>query len=88
MAKQGFIEIEDKEPYLYRNPVTGRRHIAFRVRHNATRSPRLLAYRECVGEAMEGRRFRGQGPAQDEEEVHTAFREAAHACAQRQARGQ
>lgn len=69
------------EPYLYHNPVTGRRQVHLRERHDRTRSPRLERYRGCVGQAMEGREFRGRGGAEDEREVRAAFRQAAERCA-------
>lgn len=76
-------EVFDEEPYLYRNPVTGKRHIAFRERHDITRSPRLRFYRECVGDMTRGRRYRGMGPRGDSVAVREALSGAAVTCAQR-----
>jgi len=48
-----------------------------------TRSVRLTAYRACMHDLLAGRQFRSGSALTDLVAVQTAFREAAHTCAQR-----
>jgi len=80
-AKEGYSLAEEYEPYLYRNPVTGKRKLVLRERHDVTHSSRLAAYRDCMSEELRGARYRGHGAAEDEREVRAAFSKAAHECA-------
>jgi hypothetical protein len=66
---------------LHTDPVTGEKEVILRRRHNITRSPRLMAFRSCVRQHMEGRRFRTGDPVLDTVEVREAFAKAAHECA-------
>lgn len=67
----------------YTNPVSHRTHLILRRRHDRVHSQRLLHYRSCMHQELEGRHYRGGTPAQDERAVRHAFREAAHTCATR-----
>ena len=74
------------EPYMRRDPVTGRVHMAYRIRHGRLRSERLEHFRQCVGEELRGRTFRGRGASQDQRAVRDALTAAAHRCAARSPR--
>ena len=74
MAMDGINPDEIWEPYVY----NGKVH--FRVRHDDERSARAVAYRNCVGNALRGTRFRGGTAAEDEAAVRNAFRQAAKSC--------
>ena len=70
------------EPALRRTP-SGKVEYIWRVRHNDVRSPRLKRLERCVAEATRGRRYRGQGAAEDQREVRQAMAQAARECAEK-----
>jgi hypothetical protein len=79
--EEGYSLAEEEEPYLYRNPVTGKRKLVLRERHDVTHSMRLTAYRQCISSRLRGSRYRGGNAAQDEEAVREAFSTAVRECA-------
>lgn len=62
-------------------PVERDGRVYIRVRRDITRSPRVRAFRDCVGDATRGRRYRTGDAATDEAEVRSAFRQAVQECA-------
>lgn len=83
MAKEGYNLASENEPYLYRNPVTGKRKLILRERHDRTHSMRLMAYRDCMSDELKGNRYRRGDAVQDEQAVRQSFTRASHDCAAR-----
>jgi len=72
---------EATETVCRHDPVSQRVTCYERPRHDRTRARRLRLYRQCMRQALAGRRYRGQGAVADTQAVRQAFREAAQACA-------
>jgi hypothetical protein len=75
--------VQQLEPYVRHDPLSGQTRTYFRVSHNTIRSARLQAYLRCVSGALKGRHYRGQGAAVDEANVRRALAEASRTCAHR-----
>ena len=65
---------------------TGDRELVLRPAHDVTHSLHLAAFRECVGDALRGRRYRMGDAAEDEAAVRQALAQASRACSARMAR--
>lgn len=75
-----FPVLADEELYVRRDPVTGRREVVMRRRHDFTHSPKLIAFRRCVGKDLRGRTYRGHGAREDSILVREGMSAAARRC--------
>jgi hypothetical protein len=78
MAKAGF-EV-GLERYNRRDPVTGQVKLFERSKHARQSSPRLVEFKRCVRDAMEGYRASGATPQERAQSVRMALAAAAERC--------
>ena len=81
MAKKG-IPVEWRL-YVRRDPVTGKEKMYHRRKHTYASSERLLAFRKCIREQMEGFKATGATAKERAQAVRRKLAEAARACAAR-----
>lgn len=80
MDEAGLLAAEGFQPYMRRDPVTGRRRVYWRRRHDVTRSPTLRAFHACVAERLRGRQYRTGDARRASLMVRQALSEASKAC--------
>jgi len=81
MAKKG-IPVEWRL-YVRRDPVTGKEKMYHRRKHTYATSERLLAFRKCIREAMQGYEAPGATAKERAQNVRRKLAEVAKACAAR-----
>jgi hypothetical protein len=73
-------------PYERRDPVTGSVNTWIRTAHAHQTSPRLVAFKRCVRQQLEGHNYRGGNAADNSRAVRAGLAAAARSCSGGRAR--